>query len=308
MDTVAFSIGTNSCNVGDVWANWISFTNDHPVIAQHMYRLKNGRFEQIGMSWLKHGFFALSGSLCSGIGGCQGDFSGRHLGVGCSDPYSASLNGQAGNLGPRSDVNAHTGEFPYPWSAPPIDPIIGRRLQVRFDDIDPDLNEGALYFFEAQYVHYQDNPEVTTTGGNNASYRGVNMNAAGGASTYIGTTVVGSPAIEAWKAADATVLMTLKKIAGYGHLRVASQAYENGDGTWDYEYLVHNLDYDRSIGYFEVPVAGCIEITPGPTTTRLRIVFIGVCRVRAPVRVVRADTRVAWCARIVRRVIERHCI
>ena len=72
-----------------------------------MFRLKDGRFEQIGQSWLKHGFFAESLNLC--CNSCSGDPTGNHLGVGCSDPYTSSRNGSQGNLGPRSTVNASTG-------------------------------------------------------------------------------------------------------------------------------------------------------------------------------------------------------
>jgi hypothetical protein len=81
----AFAVGTTSCNVGTCWANWISATNQHPIIGETLYRLKNGRFEQLGQSWLKHGFTALSGNVCSNS--CIGT-DGTHLGVNCSDPYS----------------------------------------------------------------------------------------------------------------------------------------------------------------------------------------------------------------------------
>src|SRR5262245_29674093 len=83
----AFSLGTTSCNVGTCWLNWEDFSNHHPVIAQGMYRLKDGRFEQVGQSWVKHGFFALNQEFCSRD--CTPAPTGAHLGVLCSDPYSS---------------------------------------------------------------------------------------------------------------------------------------------------------------------------------------------------------------------------
>src|SRR4051812_47578311 len=60
----AISLGTTSCNIGTVWLNWMAGTYKHPAIGGTLYRYSNvagsGRFEQIGMSWLKHGFYALS--------------------------------------------------------------------------------------------------------------------------------------------------------------------------------------------------------------------------------------------------------
>jgi hypothetical protein len=134
-DITGFSVATFSCNVGSCWLKWISSTDEHPVIAQNLYRLKDGRFEQIGQSWLKHGFFALSDELCDT--GCIST-DGSHLGVNCADPYSASLNGTQGRLGPRSEVNPYTGEFVYPFgSVGEEGDAIYKRLQVHNDDFNP---------------------------------------------------------------------------------------------------------------------------------------------------------------------------
>ena len=60
----AYSIGTDACNFGDTPLVWEEGNNQHPVIAQHMYRYEAGRFEQLGISWLKHGFGALANNTC----------------------------------------------------------------------------------------------------------------------------------------------------------------------------------------------------------------------------------------------------
>ena len=86
----AYDLGTSSCNLGNVNLLWVASTNQHPVIAQNIYRLKDGRLEQLGGSWVKHGFTALTQNLCATCNG-QG---GSVLGVGCSDPYDFGLNGQ----------------------------------------------------------------------------------------------------------------------------------------------------------------------------------------------------------------------
>ena len=94
----AYSVGTVSCNLGAETLPWDADTNNHPVIAQNMYRLKEGRFQQIGMSWIKHGFNSLNDDLCGA--GCTDPFDFQVLGIGCSDPYSAGTNGRRETFGP----------------------------------------------------------------------------------------------------------------------------------------------------------------------------------------------------------------
>lgn len=258
----AYAIGTTSCNLGSAPVLWVSGTPAHPVIGQHLFRLKDGRFEQVGLSWLKHGFLALSGSVCCP---CMGP-GGSQLGVGCSDPYSAGLNGSQNNLGPRHQVNAATGAFTYPWSAtvPAAAATIGRRLQVRVDDLDPALNPGAIYFAEGHYVTADD--AAAGNDNNNASYRRINV----GTFTSGSWTISFSPsfqtqrqkaAIEAWKDSDAAVTLAHADVPSDGRVILASKVSDNGDGTWHYEYAVQNLNSHRSGGSFSIPVPAGVAVT-----------------------------------------------
>ena len=167
----AYSVGTTSCNIGSVELLWHANDRFHPVIGQEMYRYYDGVLEQIGVSWLKHSFCALSLDAC---GSCQPTDCDT-LGIGCSDPYTAGLNGQQSNLGPRSQVNAFTGVFPYPVDPPmpPFVTVIDRRLQVEEALIDPALNPNTLYFVTGHYISPDD--AEGGNGDNNVAYRQVTI-------------------------------------------------------------------------------------------------------------------------------------
>ncbi len=248
----AYAIGTTSCNIGDFRLLWVSNTNQHPVIGQNFYRLKDGVFQQIGMSHLKHGFLALTGSLCSP---CMGP-GGSQLSPGCSDPYSSGLNGSQGGLGPKWQVNAHTGFFNYPFAnVPHGNNTIGRRLQVNVDDVNPALNAGAVYWSEGHYV----TPDDAAAGNqnNNASYRRVQFSSNSSFSaSFIGSTVRQMPAIRAWQDFDPTVNEQDVQVPDEGLFIVSSKATDNGDGTWTYAYAIHNLNSDRSGQSLSVPTGG----------------------------------------------------
>jgi hypothetical protein len=148
----AYALGTEACNLGSCWLNWWEDTPAHPVISQNMFRIKDGRIEQIGQSWVKHGFGALDGDGCA-IGTCISPPSWDHLGINCTDPYDASTNGAQRVMGPRSAVDPYTGAFPYPdYRITTFGDVLFKRLQVRNADLDPALNPGAVYLVEIQYV------------------------------------------------------------------------------------------------------------------------------------------------------------
>jgi hypothetical protein len=266
----SYSLGTVSCNVGDANLLWVSSTNQHPVIGGSLYRIANGRFEMIGSSWLKHGFTALTGSLC---GTCSGQ-GGSVLGVNCSDPYSASLNGDQGRLGPRSHVNATTGHFPYPFTTPGagymVPPAaaatIGRRLQVQASDM---FQSGAVYVSESQYItpddaSFADGTGIRDNALNNASYRVSNFSSTQNTGSFAlgNATVRRQPAIMHWPVVDPSVIVTTHDYTDAQNyvcrFYVGSKVTNNGNGTWTYTYAVFNLNSDRSASKFEIP---CTNVT-----------------------------------------------
>lgn len=274
---LAFSVGTTSCNNGDQNVPWQASTSHHPIIGQSFYRIKDGRIEHIGQSWLKHGFTALTQNLCCTCNGAGGSV----LGVGCSDPYTAGLNGSQGNLGPKFEVNAANGVYTWPsaWRTFTTGATaLTKRLQVRQDDMDPALNSGAIYIAEGQYISFEDAQwlGINPTGGNglnNASYRRFTFNwnstarTVTGSPSWSGSTQRTKTAIQAW--ADFVPGVTLVNVdvpneggtGVFGRFIVGYKVTNNGNGTWDYEYAIQNLNSDRSASSFTIAANGTPTIT-----------------------------------------------
>ncbi|NBQ14286.1 MAG: hypothetical protein EBU31_06675, partial [Proteobacteria bacterium] len=262
---MAYAFGTTSCNVGSQELDWYGGTSNHPVIPQNAYRIKNGRIEQIGIGWMKHGFCALQETLCAACipagTGCP-----SLLGVGCSDPYVASLNGSQGDLGPRYEVNPSTGAFPAtgstPWpSIPSGQSTIGRRVQIKADDLNPALNAGAIYLAEGQYVHPQD--AAFGNDNNNSSYRQFQVfSLSGGAYnlSLTGSTFTQRPAIYHWPVVSPTAVVNPTD-GPDGRYLVGSDATQNPDGTWHYEYAVFNMNSDAAAESLSIDVPLSATVT-----------------------------------------------
>jgi hypothetical protein len=256
----AYAVGTTSCNIGDQDLLWIAGNNQHPVIGQSMFRIADGRIDQIGISWLKHGFTALTQNLC---GQCNGH-GGAVLGVGCSDPYGAGLNGSQGGLGPRFEVNPFTGVFNYPFSNPEgsTGNAVFKRIQVPQADLDV---PGAIFFVEGQYVTADD--AQAGNGYNNASYRRINKNG-DYSMTTTGSTARMKPGIYAWKdhglgvnQPDPDVTVITADAVGDGRFFIAYKVVDNQDGTYTYTYAIQNLNCDRSGGAFRIPLGSAAIAT-----------------------------------------------
>jgi hypothetical protein len=257
----AFSVATTSCNIGTAQLAWQSSTNQHPVISQNMYRVKNGRIEMIGMSWLKHGFTALQQSLC---GTCIPSGSGSWLGIGCSDPYSASLNGSQGGLGPRSEVNATTGAFTMPHGTVSTSSLLNGRIRVFDADLNPSLNTGARYFVESMYVAPDD--AQAGNGLNNASYREAFVSTVTGGWDVNVTSAVTikrqEPAINAWKAVHSDVRLFNVDVPGDGRYVVGVRTTPV-TGGYHTEIAIENLNSHQSARSLAVNFGSATITNPG---------------------------------------------
>jgi hypothetical protein len=276
----AMSLGTVSCNQGNVNLQWnASPANTHPVIGGGLFKLYTvdgaTRFEQIGQSWLKHSFTALTENLCCTCNG-QG---GSVLGVGCSDPYTAARNGTQSLLGPKYPINAAIGWYP---TGTPTRPTGGNNGRLEVDVADLVASSGGpsaavRYFGQCQYVNQDD--AQTLHGLNNASYREITAAGSGSAWSFgfLGSTQREKTAIEAWKVVDPTV--TLKTVdfsetwndpdgGGGGTNRTVTSriflAYKItpiAGGMYHYEYAVYNLNSHRSVGSFSIPIGNGATLT-----------------------------------------------
>ncbi|MFQ5413666.1 MAG: hypothetical protein ACE5E6_04325 [Phycisphaerae bacterium] len=277
--TVGLSIGTTSCNKGNVPIHWFALPNtDHPTIAMNLYRLAtvdgSDRLEQIGQSWVKHGFAALQMDACNF--GCTPS-DPNMLGVGCSDPYGVGLNADPCGLGPRAAVNPYTGDMQgggnlgpgggcttnYPARnhighnhIPEGIPSIVHRLQVPDVDLVPSMNPDARYFAEGQYITRHEFIAGNGNQNNNVSYREFTVIGMSGQGVFffgpVADTVREAPAVDAWSAATQAMIEPAPLVDGRAFL--AYDVTDLGDGQWHYEYAVYNMNLDAGVGSISIPI------------------------------------------------------
>jgi hypothetical protein len=165
------ALETTACNLGTKPISWqAAMDPDHPFIAFILARETNGRFQQISdRSYVKHGFFALSGSVCNTCSPTDG----TTLGLGCSDTYAKTNNGDNYWLGPPDEIDPWHGlwnpvcshfDQGEPPVAPPANCNGGRSLtqaqaqalgpvahRVRVRDAEFNV-PGSTFWFEGMYV------------------------------------------------------------------------------------------------------------------------------------------------------------
>jgi hypothetical protein len=262
---IGLTASTNSCNLGDAPLNWHALPdNRHPAITLNLYRLVDGRIEQLAKSWVKHGFFATNQNACANIPEmagrtCAPGTGGTQLRPGCSDYYSEDLNADPSLLGPRSKItNSATGAFNgadaqnltgYPGSQP-----AERILLVDEADL---IQPGARYFVEGHYITADD--ALAGNARNNVTYREVKPLLRTGA--YVlrneSDNVRTQPAILAWRDSGAQLAeIEANEGGGKTFLIVGSKASPAPGGKFRYDYVVYNMNSDFGVQSFSVPAAG----------------------------------------------------
>jgi hypothetical protein len=272
---VGLAIGTDSCDNGDQPLDWFALPQtDHPVVPQNLYRMSGGadndaRFEQIGQSWMKHTFFALEDFVCGNCNtsGCE---TGSHLCPGCSDPYTSGLNGDQDSIGSRAWVNPFTGSFPSTANnhSGHSHNGVSHRILVETSDLIPGQNSGASYFGEAAYISpheytwCQSHPTQCNMF-NNYSYR--RFSVTGGPTFFnfpaAGSTVRMQPAIQAWAATNATVNQIEPAPGNDGMWLMGYKITNPSAGVWHYEYALFNMNLDRGIQSFSVPLSAGVNVS-----------------------------------------------
>jgi hypothetical protein len=275
-------MATTSCNMGTLDVPWFSIYGDaqrspesecpddppagmsgcHPSIGMKMYRLRDGRLEQIGISWMKHGWFALSSHQCTEC--LNGDPSGNHLGVGCSDTYGSGNNASRSDLGPRSEWNPHTGHWEPCGShfdgpnndcrrSSHTDSGVNHRVRVA----DADLNDpSAEYFYQGAYyvrdeallwdnIGWQPIDEVTWD----------ETNSDWDFTLSHPNEPTWGPIIRMWNPS------AVKIDTGEGLAYVGSNVTQIDEATWHYEYGVYNFTSNIPITSLSVPVPPNAVIT-----------------------------------------------
>ncbi|MGY6555718.1 MAG: hypothetical protein ACXIUM_14465 [Wenzhouxiangella sp.] len=267
-------------NVGEADVPWIKPFGEialypheprdqHPFLVWNLYRIHEGRLEQLAASGLKHAFFTVN-SRCDL--NCSVDWQGDYiLWPGCQDVYSESTNDLNHRQGPRAELVPHLALWDSCGSF--FDPDCTGEFEQFAEDwqhrlmVDPAelALQGARYFLDAWYL-IQFDIDIW----NSMAFREIEPQVvdAGGWTFAPGAFQQGSLLGE-WVPEN-----TLKPSAGHqlivlesdtpdapypgnmplGHVRALARVEALGEGRYRYRYAVMNFDLSRGLHEFRIPL------------------------------------------------------
>ncbi len=255
--TVVFAPNAELGNTGPVDIPWLPkfsapsppYGNDqHPFLVWNLYRLDaQGRLAQIGVSGLKHAFFAVNND-CD----CTGDVI---LYRGCTDLYSAFTNDSSDDLGPRGEIIPWSGRWGRCGSIYDqdcdgnFDPGSGvggpynERLTANEIDLLPTLNAGASWWFEAWYLVREDSRFDNSIG--TRAVLPVKTDAAW--TLQMLEPLQSGAAIDRWAPRSGLGWWSRGTRVGTpeGGFQVGARVTPLPDGRYRYDYALMNIDYMR---------------------------------------------------------------
>jgi hypothetical protein len=268
-DQISVAAGTIACNKGDTRVRWNAFPSvDHPVMTLNFYRLKDDRFEQLGYSWVKHGFGASQQNGC--LLGCTAGCPFQALCTGCSDPYTSNQIADQSSVTGRNWINPFTGAFTANINnhAGHTHSALSHRVTLDEADIAQDQgnNSTARYFSEGLYIaphEFLPNNGLANNQNNNYSHR--ELTVVGDTGDWFGfypqteLAVRESPALDEWP--GATRVIVEPDPGQDGRAILAYKVTALPGGGWHYEYALFNQNLDRAIGLFRMPFGDGAQVT-----------------------------------------------
>ncbi|GIX35902.1 MAG: hypothetical protein KatS3mg126_1681 [Lysobacteraceae bacterium] len=224
-------------------------SDQHPYLAWALYREDaDGSLVPLGTSGVKHAFFAQNAG-CP----CEGAYV---LFPGCGDLYSAPTNDMGSALGPRAEIDPHTGRWGRCGSVfdPDCDGLqdssgyagrFDRRLLAAEADLLPALHPGARWFIEAWYV-VRDDGNLD----NSMAHREILPSKQGTGWTFrTAGSLQQGPVIERWVSRHAaTPRQHASRLdSTEGSLQVAVRVEETGACRYRYRYAIMNLDHAHAV-------------------------------------------------------------
>jgi hypothetical protein len=265
---LGLAVATMGWNPGRTTLDWQRRPNSrHPFIAQAMYKLVDGRLLQIGIAGVKHGYYVAAADGCGGER-CEGP-SGQVLHPNCSDTYSASLNADQNQMGPRFEINPWTGAWDPATSelrASHSHGDLEHLLRIQESDLQPSRGTSTKYFIEAYYVHYQNADPNTAVAWERVDAAG----AAGGEwsfppDTAPGSTGQGFALKTVWPGASVSEVAYSSPVQRDtnpdGRALLASRVTSLPSGKWRYDYALLNVDMDRQVSGFRIPLPAGVTVT-----------------------------------------------
>jgi hypothetical protein len=234
------------------------YNNDqHPYLIWNMYREIDNRFEQIGVSGVKHAFWSTN-TVCP----CD---PGHILFPGCQDKYSVGNNNSSNHLGPRENISVFdgvwnsTGSF-FDQNGDGVQDNSSSAVgENRMVVAEADFADNTLPYYISSWYIIRDDVNIF----NNMGYNQYNITANGNGWNFNqvpNSNFTNGPASDLYVAPNTfdlnagTASQRIVQI-GEGHLTVAVKVIDNMDGTYTYNYMVENHDYDPQVQTISLPLS-----------------------------------------------------